>query len=821
MNGTQDSRISLSMDDDVWKDLESLGDEYNFTYPSTQDQLMIGNNSAFAYPDPTLYAISGSDSLVNSSGFDAIPHADDSNIDFLTSSALNYVQPEMPVELADPTQSSSVALKTPAVPATTASRLSSLSNRRSSTSSLSDIVELASRKFTQEKPKYDPKHPWHRINTTTMGMTSRSGKINQYASEQMYKQNIKNPFGTWRSPNYKFEYFEHGELKKLEYSANEINDFLHHHPKSADNILRVWIQKTPADSCRRYPTPTLSKCRFKECPLRREGLNGTIQAGHMRVAFDERSSKYNNRADPFYMAAFFHLYCFEMFLDLPEICTLKNIEVREDTRKLPNEPNMSWNGSLDKEGVVAQRFIEACRKGRSTIKGFDGYPRPHNMQPGDAKSHELMLNYRMQKTKEGNRARSAKQSLAKRVQRETQINVNFGDLEMLVRAKVSMRKPRPAPKKRNKRRQVSISSSGDNDADYVSEPDSPDGMRKKRRTDDGPSGGVAEAVVPPGYAPANQLAPQQQQSSYNGADVSTFGYGRPEYAWPQSTLNQNYPANFNPTPVFVAAPSADAAGGDPANTFTTTTDDAATFFYDPEISASNSNAVDPALEDMFNGFPVVVAADSTDQTTDALPDYPPISDLADATTTFEQPPIFFEQQQQPVEEEEEEEEEEGIDGLSHQSVTIPTSFPLNPDFSLSKPTKRSASVAFVEDDASSPSKRPRRSQSSHISPKTIPSKKRGGSSAVSVNAITRITRSKSSASMSPAPVQTPKTPPSVRRKSSRLNSLKGVDNGGVVKRRRTRSSSKLSGGGRSTRSDSRLSSVGSLGSIGDLFGFDE
>lgn len=812
MNGTQDSRASLSLNDDLWKDWENVGSEYNFTYNPPQDQWTTDDNSASIYPDPRLYHISGQGSGVDSSNFNAIPHAGDSNIDYLNS-AFNFVRPEMPAVLADLTQPSSMALKTPAVPATTESRLSSLSHHRSSTSSLSDIAELASRKFTQEKPKYDPKHPWHRINTTTMGMTSRSGKINQYASEQMYKQSIKNPFGTWRSPNYKFEYFEHGELKKLEYSADEINDFLHHHPKSTENILRVWIQKTPADSCRRYPTPTLSKCRFKECPLRREGLNGTIQAGHMRVAFDERSSKYNNRADPFYMAAFFHLYCFEMFLDLPEICTLKNIEVREDTRKLPNEPNMSWNGSLDKEGVVAQRFIEACRKGRSTIKGFDGYPRPHNMQPGDAKSHELMLNYRMQKTKEGNRARSAKQSLAKRVQRETQINVNFGDLEMLVRAKVSMRKPRPAPKKRNKRRQVSISSSGDNDDNYVSEPDSPEGIRKKRRTDDGPGGGVAAAVVPPGYAPANQLAPQQQQSSYNGADVSIFGYGAPEYAWPQSTPNQNYPADYDPTSFLVAAPSADAAGGDPANTFTTTTDDTAAFVYNPEISASNSNALDPALEAMFDGLPVV-AADSTNQTTDALSDFPPISDVADATTTVEQPSIFFEQQL-PV-------QEEGIDGLSQQSVTIPTSFPLNPDFSLSKPTKRSASVAFADDDASSPSKRTRRSLSSNISPKTIVSKKRGSSS-LSVNAITRITRSKSSASMSPAPVQTPKTPPSVRRKSSRLSSLKSVDNSGVVKRR-TRSSSRLStgsGGRRSTRSNSRISSIGSLGSIGDLFGIEE
>ncbi|GME32103.1 hypothetical protein GTA08_BOTSDO08184 [Neofusicoccum parvum] len=421
--------------------------------------------------------------------------------------------------------------------------------RRSSNSTNSDgyTAALPTQAYRREKPKFDPKHPWHRINTTTRGVTKRSGKINQYEAEKMYKQGLKNPFGTWRSPNYKFEYYEHGELAKLEYTAEEIKDFIYHHPVNSDSKLRMWIQKTPADSGRRYATPTLAKCRFSGCPSRTAGLNGTIWSGHMRVALDERSFKYQEKADPFYMAGYFHLYCVEKFLDLPEICTLPNVEVLADMRQLANEPNMKWSASLSavKEGIVAQRFIQSCRKGRSRIRDFEAYPRPHTTLPGADKPHELMLNYRMQKVKEGDRARSSKVSLNKRPQRETQVNVNLGDLEVACRAKIAMRKPQPALQSRAKRRQRRSSSwISEVDSDYVSEDEPPERIRKKRRVEEhGPGAVAAEQRHQQAMAPATPAVQLARQQSINNTAYLALGAGYPDAPAPTFAPAANAPAS--------------------------------------------------------------------------------------------------------------------------------------------------------------------------------------------------------------------------------------------------------------------------------------
>ncbi|KAL0262821.1 hypothetical protein SLS55_001795 [Diplodia seriata] len=72
---------------------------------------------------------------------------------------------------------------------------------------------------------------------TTQGLTKRSDKINQYSAEKMYKQNITNPFGFWSSPAYLFDYAKHGELTKLEYTIDEVKDFIYHHPMSKTDTL--------------------------------------------------------------------------------------------------------------------------------------------------------------------------------------------------------------------------------------------------------------------------------------------------------------------------------------------------------------------------------------------------------------------------------------------------------------------------------------------------------------------------------------------------------------------------------------------------------
>ncbi|OJD30087.1 uncharacterized protein BKCO1_6600012 [Diplodia corticola] len=703
---------------------------------------------------------------------------------------------------------SSTTLKPPAGPAASIVTLDTDdSRRRSSTASTSDDagaeLDRASRNFTREKPKYDPKHPWHRINTTTQGLTKRSGKINQYSAEEMYKQNIKNTFESWTSPSHRFDYLAHGELAKLEYSADEIKEFVYHHPVSRHSKLRIWIQKTPADSCRRYPSATLSKCRFKQCPLRRENLNGTIQPGHMRVAFDERSAKYGDRADPFYMAANFHLYCFEQLLDLPDVCALQNVEVLADTRQLMSEPNMKWNASLSnvKEGVVAKRFIESCRKGRTApIKGFDGYPR--GLQPGaTVKPHELTLNHRMQQAKEGDRARSAKESLARRPQRPTQLNVNLGDLEMLVRAKVAARKPPPKPKDRRRKRKGEwfphFSDNEDSDDSNQYNPDSPaeprPPMRKKRRTTN--DGGVVVPAVAadPAYAQPRTDWP----SSYNTADASLLGYGGGgQYARPQYATDDDasFDQLLHPVAAFAATDASTSAATDPNYPTLSTNNTGAGHpalnanRSDTEISAAAAAAaaIDPNLDDIVFDFDFAAAAAAPEP---AVPDHPPITTTTSPPTTQTQTHTHT---QPPT---------------RRSSIPIPPTFPLNPAFSLSNPKKRSAPASDDDLDAA---RRPS-SSSSRATPAT---KRRRLASAVSTGSSSL--SSLPSSKISPkshrgrvgggGEVLTPRTP---RRRSSRLSSRVGSGSAGSGQ------------GGREGSGSGSLESrsLGSLGSLESLFGF--
>ncbi|KAK7716841.1 hypothetical protein SLS57_006523 [Botryosphaeria dothidea] len=749
--------------------------------------------SSTAYPEPNAQSSSNpyfnapqQDALGASSGFTQTNFGDVSSTGLDTADLSLF---NLPLDLDSSEAIAPIANNTvtPPKPMAAARRRSSSVRgevrRKSSNSTNSDeyTAALPTRTYKREKPKYDPDHPWHRINTTTMGLTKRSGKINQYKAKEMYKQGLRNTFSAWRSPNYRFDYYEHGELSKLEYSADEIKEFIYHHPSSQDSKLLLWIQKTPADSGKRYHTPTLPKCRFSDCPSRLAGLNGTIWSGHMRVAVDERSIKYKEKADPFYMAAYFHLYCFEKFLDLPHICTLSNVEVLADTRQLANEPNMKWGASLTaaKEGIVAQRFIESCRKGRSRIRDFDNYPRPHAIAPGADWPYKLTLSYRMQVVKEGDRARSSKESLSKRPQRATQINVNLGDLDMACSAKAAMRKPQPTPQPRQSRRTRKRRASSwisEVDSDYVSEADEDDGlperMRKKPRRGHNNN-------APSGAEPAISLSLHQSAAqAYSGADADALMLQPAldqQYAWPQYTSG-----------------TAAAATG-LANALTTSA---------PEISTTLD--FDPAIF-------VDPAPDSFHQQ-QSVPDYPPdifgtartaAAPTTTTTTTTTAPSSSpFRPPKTP----------------RHREVSVPNSFPLGADFALAKPAKRVRDGDDENDDLQRPSSKRRRFSSatadvmhplSAISANVEVSPKSRVASTVTVETPRR--RSVRLGSKSSSTSQ--------RRRSSRLNETNGDGRGSWDSfGNLLGSSSDETGRRRSSRLSKSTSGSNSFGSLGSLFG---
>ncbi|KAF2084909.1 hypothetical protein K490DRAFT_68324 [Saccharata proteae CBS 121410] len=308
-------------------------------------------------------------------------------------------------------------------------------------------VNLQRVKYQPEKPKRKADKPHIRINATTQGKSSRTGKINNYNPDKIYK-----PVGailpTWHSGKYEFSYLSNGELEQQPLSTKELKAFIYDHPKTKDCKLRLWIQRTPADSLSRYRIDQSSECRFADCPERIANSKGTIAVGHLRVSLDEKSYKHGDNADPFHCAGFVHLYCMERFLDFPEICTLNHIEVKEDTRRLDNEPNHDFHASLlhDKQSdgqdvSLAKRFIQACQKtGRPNVQDHPNYPVSGTTQADKKDRHTDMLNYSMVEAREKSRAKAQRKVFDQRGKKPTQMCVNMGDIQMKIDYKQSTKK---------------------------------------------------------------------------------------------------------------------------------------------------------------------------------------------------------------------------------------------------------------------------------------------------------------------------------------------------------------------------------------------
>ncbi|TKA70745.1 hypothetical protein B0A49_07654 [Cryomyces minteri] len=282
--------------------------------------------------------------------------------------------------------------------------------------------------FTVQKPFLDPRKPWVRPNCTTAGMNNRSGKIHEYDPEMVYKS-LPSSAKAWSGSNHSFEYNADGELYKQTYSAEALNEFIHEHPISEGFSLKLWIQKTPADSARRYLNYTSSKCRFADCPIPTK----TIRQGHFRVALDERWHTHKETTDPFHVAGYVHLYCLERFTDFLEIVRRCDIEV--DTRELADEPYGRFAAALTRcpSASVAQKFIQACRVNRLEQVCPD-YSRHDSVRNGAPKPYENTLTFRLNSEKERARHWSSKKALLQRGEKDSRILQHLGDLEKFVRA---------------------------------------------------------------------------------------------------------------------------------------------------------------------------------------------------------------------------------------------------------------------------------------------------------------------------------------------------------------------------------------------------
>ncbi|KAI4222219.1 MAG: hypothetical protein L6R36_006300 [Xanthoria steineri] len=233
-----------------------------------------------------------------------------------------------------------------------------------------------------------------------------------------------------------FRYTTEGELEPgILYTPAQIQYYLYRHPLQTlsdgskalkQGRLRLWIQRNPSDSRRRYPDPSQSnRCRFQQC----FATHNVINQGHLRLCFDEHwyRNHANFRTDPFHNAGYVHLNCLERFLDFPQLC--HDLPILLDDRDMPLEPGGRNLMSLAPRHLrgrnlwdVASRFLHECNT--ETLVGYPRGARPH---PGT-------FVWRLMLAKVGNPSRLGEM-------KESHAEVHLGDLEVEYAGRKLTRQP--------------------------------------------------------------------------------------------------------------------------------------------------------------------------------------------------------------------------------------------------------------------------------------------------------------------------------------------------------------------------------------------
>ena len=288
-----------------------------------------------------------------------------------------------------------------------------------------EALDVELKPIVRDATDCDRIKPWVRLNITK-GKNYRAAKIEAYRPERAYTSIPYAP--TAWGHKYKYKYHSTGELEAPAfYSPKGIHTFLFQNPAhsqyNGQSGLRLWIQRNPPDSARRYGQAQASRCRFRECPA----PNRSIVRGEVRVAFDELSFAHRDH-DPQHNAGYVHLYCIEKFLDFPAICHL--LDVRVDTRVLPKEPDgrNRMMLSYDEERELAAAFLTICKIGRLP----PGYP--HYLTPN--RPYEGTLTHRLIKARLKGELKMHKQLRAYRGTHGKSIVDHLGNLEARLGDKV-------------------------------------------------------------------------------------------------------------------------------------------------------------------------------------------------------------------------------------------------------------------------------------------------------------------------------------------------------------------------------------------------
>ncbi|KAL8927292.1 MAG: hypothetical protein Q9208_002469 [Pyrenodesmia sp. 3 TL-2023] len=314
-------------------------------------------------------------------------------------------------------------------------------------------IQEASIKMAYVQGSFRQVPPGQRINPRTTAI-QQTEELNKKYDQIPSTEN-------WSS----FKYSATGEVNMGDLlTPSDIQRYLYDHPlhnlpsgihDKKNSGLRLWIQRNPADSARRYPSHQANRCRFIDCLA----TNNVINQGHLRVCFDEQTHLGLNN-NPFFAAAYVHLNCLERFLDLPAIC--RDLNISPENRNLPHEPRGRNRMMLspDSSTHIAHSFIRKCENG--TLKGY----------PKNARPHEGTLVWQLMSNKVAEESHIFRRQEAKRGEaKASRVNVHLGDLELEAqnrdktrRVKYQVDRKDAATKKRKARDESESESNGDSES---------------------------------------------------------------------------------------------------------------------------------------------------------------------------------------------------------------------------------------------------------------------------------------------------------------------------------------------------------------------
>ena len=245
---------------------------------------------------------------------------------------------------------------------------------------------------------------------------------------------VPEPWGPDGLPSL-FTYNRSGRLMDgRKYNSSQIRTFIDQNPRP----LTLWVQNYPAQCKSRLPNQVL-ECMWECCPA----PSHKITAGWLQVAFDEFPTKTTDGTrDPFKVAAWMHLWCFEQCCDL--VHDYQAGTLRPENRHFEMESKINPM-RLERDGADVNLIKDTFHGWFEKNAWHPGKPprttpRPHK----ETLSYAMISHHLKHQTKSRAKARNNRNQYKDPSEQRT-IDIHRGNLEFWARARFSKHVPYMTP----------------------------------------------------------------------------------------------------------------------------------------------------------------------------------------------------------------------------------------------------------------------------------------------------------------------------------------------------------------------------------------